>query len=452
MITHKLWLPLFIVAAIFFLSACDEPDASDTGKDVLPTSDLIEIRFTDTLSLEIVSRLAETSVTGLNATKLIGTIDDQQFGTLRSSLYTQFGVETDLWDFALSLSNDRELFFEVDSVVLSLNIISSYGRFRTPQVFSVHAITDDAAFPEDDTLSFSTTSLPVEPEDLCLTSEDCTTDFRNADTVEIVRFPLHTSIGEKILFADSTVFETSETFGQFFKGLKVEAPESVPFVFREPGAIYTVNMDGTNSFLDVYYRARPSVDSPYVSRTAQFPIRPTTPGFYEIDRDDNFNERLLGQIKNTPTRTDEYEFIQQGNLIDMFIQLPTLTNLAGISINQAELVLNVDTEFLGGEEVYTPPARLLFVIPEDDGSIPTISNIPLFSDVVVLNEDNQYNLNSLIFRNFLQEIVLNRRENLGFYLIPADPGGGLARAALGGVDHPSLKAALRLTYTTRLEN
>ena len=449
---YNIWLPLFLGAAIFIFSACDEPDPSDTGKDVLPSSDLIEIRFTDTLTLDIDSRLSNRSVTGFTSDKLMGTLDDQQFGTLKSSVYTQFAVETDLWDFSLSLSDQRDQFFIVDSVALGLNITSSYGNFRTPQEFKIFAISDDAEYPDADSSSFSTTNLPVDPEDLCLNPADCTVDFRAAEGIGAVRFRLNPSIGEKILFADSTVFETSDIFSEFFKGLKIEAPETVPFVFREPGAILTVSMDGTNTFMDIYYRERPSIDSPFVARTAQFPIRPTTPGFFQVERDENYNDRLLGQVLNTPSRVDEYEFIQQGAVVDMAVNFPTLTNLSGVSINQAELVLNVDTELLGGDEIYSPPANLLFVIPDDEGNIPLRFNNPVGVENIPLTDDNQYVLSSFIFRNYLQEIVLNRRENFGLYILPATPGGGLNRVALGGVDHPTLKASLRLTYTTRLEN
>ncbi|MEM7510677.1 MAG: DUF4270 family protein, partial [Bacteroidota bacterium] len=194
---QNIWLPLFFGAAIFIFSACDEPDPSDTGKDVLPSSDLIEIRFTDTLTLDIESRLSERTVTGFTSDKLLGTLDDQQFGTLKSSVYTQFAVETDLWDFSLSLSDQRDQFFIVDSVALGLNITSSYGNFRTPQEFKVFAISDDAEYPADDSVSFSTTNLAVDPDDLCENPADCTVDFRGDDAVSAVRFRLNPSIGEK---------------------------------------------------------------------------------------------------------------------------------------------------------------------------------------------------------------------------------------------------------------
>ncbi|MEL6195094.1 MAG: DUF4270 family protein, partial [Bacteroidota bacterium] len=174
---QNIWLPLFFGAAIFIFSACDEPDPSDTGKDVLPATDLIEIRFTDTLTLDIDTRLSSRSVTGFTSDKLLGTLDDQQFGTLKSSVYTQFAVETDLWDFSLSLSDQRDQFFIVDSVALSLNITSSYGNFRTPQEFKVFAISDDAEYPADDSVSFSTTNLSVDPDDLCENPADSTVDF-----------------------------------------------------------------------------------------------------------------------------------------------------------------------------------------------------------------------------------------------------------------------------------
>ena len=434
MINTKTWLyPLCVAAAMLFSIACNRVPG-ETGLDVLPIEDQIGIKYNDTLQVEFETQVLDRVQTGNSPWQLLGNYVDPAFGRISAKTYTQVLIPGAELDFGDNL--------EFVSLRLDLDILAVYGRFDTPMKLRIYELSQSIS-DEDSVLTSDHPDLKTRGGEL---SGNFEVDFSDANTFSDLRIPLNKSLGERILFADSTQLFNNDAFTQFFKGLVIES-DDVGFTSREPGAMYNLFMNSGASSLTLTYMKRGD-DGSQVQDSLEFIINNTARKFHTIQRKNVsgllFDEYALSP--NPPNNEALYEFLQAGTLVRTFVNIPGLSDFPQIGVNRAELMLRVDQTFFGSANRYSPPETILFFLADadkdmlrDDDGRPTIfasGNFNPDSAAYILNMTTQAQL-----------VISERRENNGFILMPDDSSNSLNRAVFGGVDHPILKPVFKLTYT-----
>ncbi len=446
---------LILICTIALGMISCESDISDTGREILPDSEQLEIQFTDTLSLDLKSEIRGETETGQQPNQLLGTYRDPVFGEVSASIFTQVSRETNLWDFSITLSDEADELVIVDSVILTFAPDSIndyfYGEFNSAFDVEVFEITPGTFFPEPEDAT-SRTNVDVINVNLCPTPEDCRISFRTRiDFDTVFNFSLDRSLGEKLIFADSSVFETEAIFSEFFTGLALKVPNSSSLGADEIGAIYSMNLSRSETGISVFYRIRPTATSRFVDTVAIFPIKSTNRKFHQISRETDPAVHLLAQTISDTSMSDDFLFIQQGDLVGISGTIPDLSSFGRrIGINRAELIIRVDTSFIGLEVPFDPPqSQPLFASGTPDLLLEFLSD----EGETLLASQGQFleDLNIYIFdvTNYTQDLNLGLIENNEFFIRPFAPGIRVNRAVIGGSAHPDLSPTFNLTFTSQ---
>ncbi|MDX1907468.1 MAG: DUF4270 family protein [Bacteroidia bacterium] len=427
----SLRLPVALVAAaMLFWTSCETTgDGPDIG--VLPPGDIIGMKFTDTVKIDWRSVRVDSMDTYRQDRLLVGNYVDPQFGRISGEIFTQFISQSGL-DFGDATN------LQFDSLVLILNIESSYGRPTTAQTLRVHTLAD--TFPAADSIS-SLTRIAYHPKDLS-NSRRLTLSAGNGQ----YRIRLADSLGQRLLFADADSLGERSLFQQLFKGLHI-ATDPVDFYSREPGALYTILITSENTRLRLYYKRRPSASEAFAAKVQDFTIISTTPRFGYVNRSE-LSGKLLSTELTAPDDRRVFEFVQGVSYIHGLIKFPDITSLGSLAISRAELVLKVDPATLGSKNRFLPPVNLLAVAPDSLGEpsrnaaglLITVSEAAAYDD-----DTDTYTFN---LTQYIQELISLRRENEGFILIPQNAIYQPNRVVLGGIDHPTLAPKLRITYSS----
>lgn len=430
---NKTWLyPLFVAAAMLFMVSCEQVPG-DTGLSVLPDDDLIGLKYTDTMQVNIETQVVERVRTDNSPWQLMGNYFDPAFGRINAEAYTQMLIP------GADLAFGERLEFK--SLRLDLDILGVYGSFNSPMKLNIFEL-DESIADFDSSLFSNTTPLRTTGPEL---SGGYVIDFSDQNTFQDLRIPLDKSLGEKILFADTADLANNEVFIEYFKGLVIR---SIPvgFTTREPGAIYNLFLNSSASSLTLTYE-RDGDDGGRVLDSLEFVINSSARKFHTIERS-NTDGLVFDQFAVNPPANGEqlYEFMQAGSLVRTFVQVPALEDLPLIGVNRAELMLRVDNTFFGSGRRYSPPETILFFLADenrnflvDEEGRPTVfstSNYNADSAAYILNMTAQAQL-----------VISERRENNGFLIMPDDSSNSLNRAVFGGADNPILKPTFRLTYS-----
>lgn len=429
----KTWLyPLFVATAMFFVVSCEQIPG-DTGLGVLPDDDLIGLNYTDTLSITLETKIRDQVQTGNSPWQLLGNYFDPAFGRINAEVYTEMLIP----GADLSFGEDLEFI----SLRLDLDILGVYGSFNSPITLGIYEL-DESISMVDSLLQSDLAPLATQGPEL---SNRFEIDFSDASTFSDLRIPLAKSLGEKILFADTTNLLSNDAFTSFFKGLVIKS-EAVGFATREPGAIFDIFLNSSASSLTLAY-ARKGDDGGRVIDSIEFVINPTARKFHTIERS-QVNDLVFEQFGQTTPANGQnlYEFLQAGSLVRTFVQIPYLDSLPLIGVNRAELMLRVDNTFFGSGNRYAPPESILFFLADENQNFLKTADggLTIFSSATFNLDSSAYILN---MTSQAQLVISNRRENHGFLIMPDDSANSLNRAVFGGVDHPVLKPTFRLTYS-----
>ncbi len=449
------WLPIFLgSAAMFVLGACDEELAGDTGREILPQEELVNLVYSDTFAIDMQTQTRDSVPTCNTQLQMFGTYNDPLMGEISTATYLETLTTIDsLWDF----SRPQDLAF--DSMILQLDLFGWYGNYRTPQQVEVYAIMDEMPPCADIT---SETSLML--NDSVELSNGYRIDFSNDSMISgRIDIPLDSTLGWKFLTADSEVYSTNANFRSFFPGLYIT---SSPILngSDETGAIF--RFDGAfdlSTRLILYYRSRPDSLSDFEAREANFFIgvsqfATTVPQkFVQITRSDTEGTKLEESLNGG----DELAFIQAGAYLEIKGSFPTLSSLTPeTGVNLAELVVRVDTTQFeeptdSSSVILTPPNALEFVILDANDEPISLTGIPV-PQIPYNPSEGTY---EFPFTPFLQDILNRDINDFSFLVRPifqTNTGSfasslfnqSINRAVIGGVNHPTLFPELRITYTT----
>lgn len=424
-----------ITVCMLFMQSCKDPNTG--GKDILPPDELIGMAYTDTVTVNMDSRIIDSIPTFGTDFHLFGNYVDNELGRITAGTYSQIRFSGDKIDFGSADS------VRADSVVLFVDVIGYFGRIETPQLLRVHEITQ--AF---DTTSYaSNDSLTINPLDLAGKSKI------NSGTIGLlkdVRVKLDKSLAEKLLnLPDSVKGKTNTEFTNYFKGLYLSTYPIGQFNSREPGAIMYMSLQSNDTKLILYYTKKDSVGNFTENKKFEFGVTSSARQFHAIKRSDYETRRLGTELMN-PVRPHEFEFNQSGAVIENTLKFPFLKNLGTVGINKAELILKADPATLGAKigttYRYAPPALKVY---QPDSAGKKAESALIVSSIEFDNINKQYVIS---LTNYVQRILNGQIEDRGILIRSTDElnyiANTLNRVVLGGHNHATLKPVLRVTYTT----
>ena len=451
-------LPFLVgTAALIFCISCVDQLTGDTGVEVLPSSELIDQEFVDTLLLDLVSTPIDTGVPSCNQFyQLFGNMYDPFMGEIKATTFSRAAYPDSLWD----TSNPDNLI--LDSLVLELDLFDFYGQFKTPQRLEIFEIIE--SFPECSMVDANSRLIVDSTLNVAGTFRDPLAgrilDF-SQDTVipGTLVLPLAPSLGEKLLFGSADDYDTDSSFQLFFKGLSISTSALTPNNPLDPGGIYRTSLNNTAStFLRLHYQSRTDANEAFTPQVSRFRM-----SGIGTSRASNFSYISRRNSEGTPLDQEELnqnEFIQAGALVSLEGSIPGLKSLDILAINQAEIELKVDTSTFRaepeGDLIYAPPRGLEIVIR--DSATQEVIIIPEIAGLGVTPTSYNAEERAYIFNisPFLQEALDRRVEKIEFSIRPITQSNqflddffnmSIDRVIFGGIENTALRPNIFLTIT-----
>ena len=421
-------------------------DFSDLGMELLPSTDLINVRSKVIKDDVSAFTHAEDSVQTDEASKsLLGSINDPVFGNTTIDLAAQFRLVS-FPDYGVNPV--------ADSIKLFLYYRFLYGDTVTPQKIRVYELESsldvDATYYHDTDLKQMASAYPL--AEYVFTPE-VKLDSTTKDTLyQLLEIPLDMMLAEKLMGADSADVANNDAFLQFFKGLYFESEQ----LTEDGGTILTLEAASNSSFqgsaLAVFYnndsnRVKTKPDTllmPYV--ISEFSAR--------VNRfTHDYSGTAFEANLNSVTSQDSLIYIQATGGLQSKIFIENLSNwkdsvtLRGpdtisYGINKAELVFQIDTT-ISDVKKFPPPEQLLFTVIDSVGGEYLPVDYVFSPDFYGggLNSDYTYRFN--ITQHF-QQIIDGEVANNGFYLTSAWKNSEASRVVLKG---SGSKTGIRLIIT-----
>lgn len=433
----NLWLFILTwMTATTFLVSCEQ-GSNGLGADVLPAGDLVNVVYTDTISIDLQTIVIDSINTYQATNQLVGNYIDPQFGTISAKTFTQVFPRS-----GLNFGDQADLIF--DSLVLKLSFNNAYGRLDQAQTLRVYEITEE--WP-DTSVIYSNRQLTHSMDDLgngkqLIFSEDEV--FSGT-----VRTRLSDELGERILFGDSTILADRDLFlADVLKGLVFET-DPVQFINREPGAVLSMFGGVSDSLLILHYQKFDEESQTYLSFQEPFLITNSTPRFHSLTRSD-FESTLFGQLAAEGDTSDRFEFVESGLLTKTWVQFPTIDFDDLFLVSRARLVLPVDPDLLGSEDRYTPPQQILALRADETGTEIVENNLGLSvsNNVSALIYDADLQAYVIPITGYFQQLFNGSIvDDFGFTILPVDARSAVTRAILAGTKHPNPDLRPRLELT-----
>jgi len=344
--------------AVLVLFSCKK-DPYEIGIDLLPPSDTIKIKYTDTCTVIAYTERVDSISTSNCSALALGSIADPVFGNSTISLYTQVQPTSSSVDFGTSP--------QADSLILMLYYSGFYGDTTTQQMIRVYEVAEDMHI---DSGYYSNHAMKVYPNLLA----EMSFKPRPRDSVKVGKdmYSAHLRINlskytkyfaNKLLYGPPSVYATSANFNLFMKGLYIE---TVPV--NSGGALLNFNISEslTKMILFFHNQSADSLNYPFLLNTS-------SARFLHIDHN-NYNDAaqdLRQQMVNHDTLLGKNMLYLQGlGGTRIKFRMPYIMNFAKnrkIAINDALLMLqNPETDTTLG-----PPANLV-LLRDSSGYIGTV--------------------------------------------------------------------------------
>lgn len=417
----------FLLACGLLASACKKPTLDDTK--LLPDDEL-DLRYTDTLTVEAES-VREDSVSIASATLcLLGSMNDPELGYTNAGCYIPFLLKNN----NLSLGDDTVI---LDSVVLTLWYFSAYGDWRTPQTIDVYEMSEDLP---DSVNYYSNKAFNIYPNPIgSKTFIPNTKDSITVDGEKIppsLRVKLSNSFGQKFIDASGTAdYADNETFRQWFKGLYIGTNKG------NGEALIAFNPYQEGVRVTVYYH-----DEKDSSASYDFPAdAPLVVNHYSH----NYSNSSLH------TSGDSLLFIQGLAGQNIKLTVPHIRNLGNILINKAELVVTVIPSTLGSDTLFPPPALLTVLMSDEDGNFnggtpDQVFPSSIFGGAKTEETDTVTGEKVIRYRfslsRYYQEVASEVRTDNGIFILPDKRYQIPNRLVAGGTQHSKYAIKLNLVY------
>lgn len=387
--------PAFICWCFFSLMGCKNPVIED--KDLLTTDDNLDLAK-DTLHVKVFSQF-ETPITSSGvSTGTVGTLTDPNFGTTYASFYAQCRLTSNNINFGTAPV--------LDSAVLTLKYIGTYGKFTQAQNVNVYELNESMS----DSVSYKTNQSFAVKTPPVATKNNFIPSLTN-DTITALNgtLPSHLrmrvdALGSRILGLDTATLGTNAAFLQSFKGFYVTSSAST----SGDGLTY-FDLSSSVTGITLYYH-NSTDDSLFYT----LPIAGVT-----LNHFDNLftGTPVANSINNPNANGEEKLYLQAGAGTKGKILITDLDSLPkNIVINKAELILTQS----GSDTAYSAPVLIdLFRIDDAGQTVPLDDDGVLgFGGVRVQETVNgvsltRYHFN---FKKYFQRLLQGVYRNNGFML------------------------------------
>lgn len=482
-------LGVTIASSIIVFSSCRKiNDATTLGGDLIPVVDNITT-FDTSLSVQTfnglfdnisdsqrLERSEEFFLGKINNDPLFGGTDARMFLELKPTFY----------QFAFA----RKDSLEIDSVVLVLNYMETYGDTLVPQTVNVYEIDQNASLPFKSDSAYlirtepfpngynnllgTRTFLPAVLNDSVFARKDTTTNQ--------LRIRLDDSFGQRLLNYDSTsgtngAYLSDSAFKTKFKGFALRSMSS-------GNAVMGFDLGGVNTKLAIYYRYPKAGGLGRDTLVDYFRFTTLSAAANYIERN-----HTIGEISTVQGPTeDNLLYIQNTPGSFARIKIPDLLTIGNRLIHRAELIVeqvhdnnNTDTIFPAPEFLYLDafdptiilPKKQFRTIPYDlvyDGSDYNRSSFGSYPINTVDGSGNKIKVWKFNISRYVQHVLTGTsslydlrlsapysvRSEYGtpplvsdqtLVLFPNLNGIVKGRVRVGGGNHSTQKMRLRLIYS-----
>lgn len=392
---------------------------NDDGLAILPP-DTIDGNFTTNHNLYIETLKIDSTVTSGWSGQTIGKYQDSYMGTLQAEAYIQYLLSGT----NVSFGDPSKL--SLDSLVLWLYVTSYYGD--SSEVAPIYVYEINESFTYEQTY-YNVSSLNTSANNLSLVNDfKLEFDTSGIFTKKVYKIKLDNSLGNKLLFANSSDLQDNNKFRDFFKGLKIASGHQ--------NLMIGLDVITDSSRLVLHYGVQ---EDTVIKKTYNFYSDYTTAAKFT-----NYTRTSSGSLyeQTLNTFSQEQGFISAGQQNQLYIKVST-DSIKTTSINRAELEIPVDSIAVGANPQFYPPS-IVFVYNAD-------TNKKLqgtyFTTAGYDAEKKKY---SIVLTDKINNYLRKTEENHGLILMPVYQGNSVNRAVILGPQNPSTKMRLKI-YSTQIK-
>lgn len=423
-------LAAILIGALIFIQFACSKTTEKIGNGLLPENDYIGTYYTDTIDIlchsESIDSMATTEMTYV----LLGSMVDPIMGRTDANFFSQLHISATNQSFGA----DPHL----DSIVLQLSLNGFYGDTNTTQTIHVYELNDSLSM---ETTYYHFDNIATDGLDLANgyqlhPTPHVTGQVVGTDTLQqpVIRIPLDNCLGEKLMFADSTVYLTPASFKDFFYGLKISC-ESV----EQGGGICYINpTNNTNTVLQLYYHEAADSDK---QLRYDYHITSADMYFNQYMHDYSIGSAEFVQqvVEGDTTLGQETLYLQSMSGIRALITFPNFKHWTTelddehIIINEAKLILPA-SPVIEDSSVFTAPTTLALVKRLEDGSTALLPDY--YEGVSYYGGNYDSGTKTVTFRisEYLQKVLLGDYQSTSIYLSISGAAYNAQRWVIAGPD------------------
>ncbi|MCP3929732.1 MAG: DUF4270 domain-containing protein [Bacteroidetes bacterium] len=425
--------------------SCTDP--TELGVDLLK-NDQANIGLVDTLTIKA-STVVGDSIRTFDAlaqlsSYLCGSFDDPIFGNTNASIYVQALVQSSSPDFTD---------FQLDSMVLVLpyDTLGIYGDTTQMYGIDVFRVIEDMNNEEshysDET--FETEDMPLASAEFIprpRTSVEVIKYVSETDTDTVsfphLRIPLPLSFGEELLSLDTSVYKDDDDFLAIMKGMRISASKNTAGML----SFYLMTAEAG---ITAYYTIN-DIPAQFIFQVGQ------SAGLKMVHFDHDYEGSFIEKYISEPSSggSDSLLFVQSMAGVNTKIEIPYISSLGDIIINNAELEFAAMTISGDDETLFAPLEQIILSTKEEEGNLVIIDDIKYsgssfpdgFGGKVQEREDGGSWFYTMNISYHLQDVV-DGKENPILFLSAFPKPERASRVVLAGPDNPDYGIKLRITYT-----
>lgn len=420
------------IFSLMFFNSCEE-DPTFLGRNLLPSTDDINTKYTEDILIETNVAEGEPQLTSLRSHLLLGSHNDANFGFSKADFMTKFAVG----DTTVPEQID------IDSLVLRFNVEGFYGDTFSVQTLRVYELTDTLAIDE---VYYS----DKRPDGMYNPVEITSTEISPSDTIVRIKIDDQDFL-RRFEEVDDSVYADILDFYDFFMGFYITTDD-----VSETGAIFDLSLSSTETFMNLYYQ-----ENDTTTRAIDMVIVQTTPrvnSFYH-----NFESSRVSQHIGSDESQDTALFISDMGGVATRISFPEIEEWLDkqpVAINRAELYIPVEDSIVNGlsESDYPSTLHLLSFNDEDrtlifdyriddsnaknyyGGQFNSVEDVFVFNMGLHLQSYIEGDVDHL-------DLVLDA--NIPYQFLPANAQDNITakRVILKGPGAANRKMKLKITYT-----
>jgi hypothetical protein len=434
-ISKTFFLTLF-AGILFFAYSCEE-DPSIVGRKILPSSDFVFIKSTDTINVESYTLYSNSVKTDNPPFSYLGDLYDPYFGSTTAEFVSQLRLGSE-WD---------DKYFVIDSVKLFLRLLSVKGNVDDVHYLRLSQISQQIY---TDSAYYSNQTVPLTG----YVVDSILLPTLQADTINDIILNLPVSFGDSLTSDTSMLSYTKgHDFRSFFKGLYFQlfSPNDPLFVSLSvaPASSYGYY----NNYFVLYMHDEFSLSKTFVFILDAYTKNAAYNRYIHHFEEGEVGKRMQHLIDNDTNYLDTVSYVQTMNGVYTKIKIPELETVRGnpdmknISVNKARLVIPV---YYDGD-IYKPstiPSIVYLRYVSSTGSKYFVQDYSISSAFYDGSPDttatiNVYNLNIPTFLQLYFEDTSNKlKPELEIFLSSASSNNVILKA---NNSHTPVK--LEFTYT-----